>query len=81
LAAFASVEVAAHRTIIAVVGDNLRHTPGIAGRCFGALAGINVEMISMGANEINLSLVVRDSDAPEAIRRLHQALITERTTP
>jgi len=75
LAVFATVSVATNRAIVAVVGERLKATPGITGRCFGALRDLNVEMISLGANEINLSLVVRQEDAPTAIRQLHAALI------
>ncbi len=75
LGAFATVTVAEERAIVAVVGERLKRTPGICARIFTALRDINVEMISMGANEINLSLVVRRAEADEALRRLHAALI------
>jgi len=75
LEAFAKVEVAEQRAIVAVVGERLKATPGLAGRAFAALGSINVEMISMGANEINLSLVLEKEHVPEALRRLHAALI------
>ncbi len=77
LSAFARVDVAEDRAIVAIVGERLKATPGLAARAFGALGGINVEMISMGANEINLSLVLRQDQAEEALRRLHRALIEE----
>ncbi|MDR3671450.1 MAG: aspartate kinase [Holophaga sp.] len=70
-----AVAVARDRTIVAVVGEQLRFTPGVTGRCFAALKAINVELISMGANEINLSFVVRQEDAGGALRALHTALI------
>jgi aspartate kinase len=75
LGEFATVGVARDRTIVAIVGEQLKLTPGVTGRCFGALREINVEMISMGANEINLSLVVKAEDAKPALRALHAALI------
>ena len=75
LSAFATVGIARDRAIVAIVGERLKLTPGITGRCFGALSDINVEMISMGANEINLSLVVRREEARTALQRLHAALI------
>ncbi len=73
---FAKLEVARERAIVAVVGERLKQTKGLAARIFAALGDINVEMISMGANEINLSVVVEKSAAPEAIRRLHRALFS-----
>jgi aspartate kinase len=75
LAAFATVGVTPGRAIVAVVGERLKETPGITGLAFGALSDINIEMISMGANEINLSLVVKAEEAKKAVQRLHGALI------
>ena len=77
LAAFATVMSVQERAIIAVVGERIKQTPGVAGRVFTALGDINIELISMGANEINLSLVVPQVEAVEALRRLHRALIEE----
>jgi aspartate kinase len=75
LSGFGAVGIHRDRTIVSVVGERLRLTPGVTGRCFGALGQINVELISMGANEINLSFVVRREDADPALRALHAALI------
>ncbi len=69
---FARVEVAKERSIVAIIGNGFRDTPGIAKRAFDALGEINVEMISMGANEINLSLVVRHADSERALCALHR---------
>lgn len=74
LARFARVEVARDRAIVAVVGARMKDTPGLVGRVFQALGDIAPELVSMGGNEINLSLVVPASAAPEAMRRLHRAL-------
>jgi aspartate kinase len=71
---FAEVQIARERAIVAIVGERIRATPGLARRVFSALAGINIEMISMGANEINLSLVVQQNDTVEALRALHKEL-------
>jgi aspartate kinase len=71
---FAKLEVCEDRAIVVVVGERLKQTHGLAARIFGALSDINVEMISMGANEINLSLVVEQRLATETIRRLHATL-------
>jgi len=74
LSAFATVGIARDRSIVAIVGERLKLTPGVTGRCFGALREINIEMISMGANEINLSFVVCRADAAKALRSLHEVL-------
>lgn len=77
LSAFANVVTVRDRAIIAVVGERIKQTPGVAARVFTALGGINIELISMGANEINLSLVVPQSGVVEALKRLHRVLIEE----
>ncbi len=61
--------------IVAVVGSGMKGTPGIAGRLFSALGttSINVIAIAQGASEANISLVVTEGDADEAVRVIHQA--------
>lgn len=70
---FARVEVATDRALVALVGERLKQTSGVAARAFRALEEVNVELISMGANEINLSIVVARADEHDALRRLHAA--------
>jgi aspartate kinase len=74
LSAFAKVEIHEGRAIIAAVGERLKSTPGLGSKLLTALGDINVEMISMGGNEINLSLVVKQESTAEALRRLHRVL-------
>ncbi|MCS7315445.1 MAG: lysine-sensitive aspartokinase 3 [Bryobacterales bacterium] len=69
---FAEVGVEQDQAIVCLVGDNIRYTPGVAARTFGALGGINVRMISQGASLRNLSFVVAGEDAARAVRALHQ---------
>ena len=61
--------------IIAVVGAGMRGTPGISGRVFSALGEANINVIAMaqGSSEVNISLVVAEADAEEAVRRIHDA--------
>jgi len=63
-----------HVNIVAVVGSGMRGTPGLAARVFTAVAthGINVIAIAQGSSEANISLVVTDSDASEAVRSIHE---------
>jgi aspartate kinase len=77
LEAFGEVTVFPHRAIVAVVGIGLRGTRGLAARIFSAVRGINIEVISQGASEINVTFVVREDESDEAVRRLHEALIEE----
>jgi aspartate kinase len=72
LGRFADVRCEGRKAILCLVGENLRATPGLAGQVFSALGELNVRMISQGASEINIGLVVDDDDVPEAMRRLHE---------
>lgn len=61
--------------VIAVVGDGMAGTPGVAARVFSALAAgnLNVVAIAQGSSERNISFVVADEDAPAAAQRVHDA--------
>jgi len=71
------VAIERDKAIVSAVGDNLKFTPGIAARLFGALGGINVNMISQGASEINLTFVIDEKDVEQAVRRLHGEFFSE----
>ena len=71
LAEFGEVRVAPDMAIICTVGDEVKETPGIAARIFGALEGINVQMISQGASRINMTFLVAEETMEEAVRLLH----------
>jgi aspartokinase/homoserine dehydrogenase 1 len=62
-------------SVVAVVGEGMVGTPGIAARVFSALegGGINVIAIAQGSSERNISFVVAGADAPESARRVHAA--------
>ena len=77
LAKLADVKYEGRKAIVCLVGENLRKTPGIAGRVFGELADVNIRMISQGASEINLTFVIEEEDVPEVVRRLHKAFFSD----
>lgn len=68
-----SVEITDALSIVAVVGDGMAGTPGIAARFFGTLAraGINIRAIAQGSSERNISVVVDSEDAVKALRAAH----------
>jgi aspartate kinase len=68
---YADISAESDQAIVCVVGDNLRSTPRVAARVFGALAEIPVRMISQGASRLNVSFVVAESDATRAVQLLH----------
>lgn len=69
------VELQVPCSIIAAVGDGMKHLPGIAGRFFSALgdAAINVLAISQGCSERNISAVVFTKESTKALRAVHAA--------
>ncbi len=73
---FAEVTVEDSQAIVCMVGDNIRHTPGVASRAFAALKNINVRMISQGASLLNISVVVAAADLKSAVESLHQEFFT-----
>ncbi len=67
------VDVTESQSIVAVVGDGMAGTPGVAARFFGTLgrAGINIRAIAQGSSERNISAVVDSEDATRALRAAH----------
>ena len=65
------------RSIICVVGEGMRVRPGVAGEVFGVIGRerINIELISQGASELNLTFVVADAQAEHALRALHDRFL------
>lgn len=62
-------------SIIAVVGENMRQTAGIAGKIFLALGrnGINIKALAQGSSEFNVSIVISAQNVEKALRAVHQA--------
>ncbi len=60
---------------VAIVGENMKHTPGIAGKLFGTLGrnGINVIACAQGASETNISFVIRVDSLKKALNVIHES--------
>lgn len=60
---------------IAIVGENMRRSPGIAGKLFGVLGrnGINVIACAQGASETNISFVVESSSLRKSLNVIHDS--------
>lgn len=74
---FAEVTMEHKQAIVCLVGENIRHTPGIAGRAFQVLAKTNIRMISQGASVLNLGFVIAEEDLTEVVGALHKEFFTE----
>ena len=60
---------------VAIVGENMKHTPGIAGKLFGTLGrnGINVIACAQGASETNISFVVEGGSLRKTLNVIHDS--------
>ncbi|HEY9005533.1 bifunctional aspartate kinase/homoserine dehydrogenase I [Ohtaekwangia sp.] len=69
------VQVETDLSVVAVVGDGMKHSPGTSGRMFSSLGknGVNVMAIAQGSSERNISAVVRQVDVAKALNALHEA--------
>jgi aspartate kinase len=77
LSEFAEVSLENRQSIVSLVGENIRYTPGVAARVFKALEDINVRMISQGASLLNLSFVVATDDVKRAVEALHSIFFSQ----
>ncbi|MEN7547506.1 bifunctional aspartate kinase/homoserine dehydrogenase I [Rapidithrix thailandica] len=68
------VHIDEHLAIVAIIGENMKSTPGISGTLFTALGvnGINVVAIAQGSSELNVSVVVAQKDLGKALNALHE---------
>jgi aspartate kinase len=77
LAKLADVKYEGRKAIVCLVGENIRSTPGIAAKVFGAIDDVDIRMISQGASEINISFVIDEADVPHVVERLHNVFFSE----
>ncbi len=77
-----NVDITPGQSIVAVVGDGMAGTPGIAARFFGTLAraGINIRAIAQGSSERNISAVVDSHDVTKALRAAHSGFYLSHKT-
>lgn len=74
-----TVDVTKRMAIVSLIGKQMKQFIGIAGTMFTTLAenNINIEMISQGANEINISAVIDEVDSIKALQSIHSKLLDE----
>ncbi len=68
------LHIESNLSIVALVGDQMRHHTGISGRMFAALGrnGVNIRAIAQGSTERNISAVVATADVRKAVNVLHE---------
>jgi len=73
-----AIDIVPDMAIVSLVGKELKDMFGISGKFFSVLGvnNINIEMISQGASEINISCVIEERDADRALNVVHTNLFT-----
>ncbi|MBM4165475.1 MAG: bifunctional aspartate kinase/homoserine dehydrogenase I [Ignavibacteria bacterium] len=68
------------QTIVAVVGEGMKGTPGVSGKVFQSLGmnNINISAIAQGASERNISFVIDEKNKTRALNVIHQAFFEKR---
>jgi aspartokinase/homoserine dehydrogenase 1 len=61
-------------SIVAIIGENMAHTPGISGKLFNSLGknGVNVAAIAQGSSERNVSIVIARKDISKTLNTIHE---------
>jgi len=77
LKTFSTVSVSDRKAIVCVVGEHLKNSPGVAAKVLSAITDINVNMISQGASEINISFVIDEEHVEDVVRRLHKEFFSD----
>jgi aspartate kinase len=77
LSKLADVKYEGRKALVCMVGEDIRGKNGMAAQVFNAIRHINVRMISQGASEINMSFMIEEDDADEAVRSLHAAFFKD----
>jgi aspartate kinase len=77
LSKVADVKYEGKKALVCLVGEDIRGQNGMAAQVFSAIRHINVRMISQGASEINMSFMIEEDDADEAVRSLHAAFFQD----
>ncbi|WP_426583152.1 bifunctional aspartate kinase/homoserine dehydrogenase I [Mucilaginibacter sp. R-33] len=67
--------------ILAIVGENMKQTPGMSGKLFQALGrnGVNVRAIAQGSSEYNISVIISANDLSKALNAVHDAFFVQLT--
>ncbi len=69
------IDMEGNLSIVAIVGQNMKHTTGIAGKLFSAMgkSGVNVIAIAQGASELNISWVVKNDKLRKTLNVVHES--------
>jgi aspartokinase/homoserine dehydrogenase 1 len=75
------IEIEKDLAILAVVGENMKETPGVSGKLFHSLGrnGVNVRAIAQGSSEYNISVIISSHQLAKALNAVHDAFFVQLT--
>ncbi|WP_462318636.1 bifunctional aspartate kinase/homoserine dehydrogenase I [Marinilabilia sp.] len=70
-----SIVIDDQMAVVAIVGENMKHTTGMSGLLFNSVGknGVNVYAIAQGASELNISFVIKEKDIKKALNVIHES--------
>ena len=77
LRSFADVNIEPDMAIVCIVGENLRTDGSLFGKAVTSLDRIPLRLVSQAASRRNITFVLKDSDVPAAMNRLHTQLFAQ----
>jgi aspartokinase/homoserine dehydrogenase 1 len=75
------IDIEQELSVVAVVGDKMKRSVGLAGRTFFALGknGVNIRAIAQGSTERNISMIIEQGDVKKALNVLHETFFLSET--
>ena len=75
------LEIEKNLSIVAIVGDKMKRSIGLAGKAFNSLGknGVNIRSIAQGSSERNISMVIKHDDLRKALNTLHESFFLSET--
>ena len=66
-----------HKSLVCLVGENIRRQPDVASRVFAAVADMDVRVVCQGASDRTISFLVEESKVKESVQRLHDVFFPQ----
>lgn len=69
------IEMESNVSVVAIVGENMKQTTGVAGKLFSTMgkSGVNIIAIAQGASELNISWVVKNEELRKTLNTVHES--------
>jgi len=75
------VNISSNISLVAIIGENMKDSPGVAGKLFHTLGknNINIEAIAQGSSELNITFAINERDESKALNSLHDSFFLSET--